>query len=70
MKHGGQGVENRKRLLRRDDDGAVVRLRARLDVQHGIRQDMLVQYADFVDAAHNATHLRDRCPGKFVVRIE
>jgi hypothetical protein len=31
---------------------------------------MLVQYADFVDAAHNAAHLRDRCPGKLVVRIE
>ena len=65
MKHGGQGVENRKRLLRRDDDGAVARLRARLDVQHGIRQDMLVQYADLVDAAHDAPHLRNRRPCKF-----
>jgi hypothetical protein len=31
---------------------------------------MLVQYADLVDAAHHAAHLRDRRPGKLVVRIE
>ncbi len=31
---------------------------------------MLVQDADLVDAAHNAVHLRDGCPGKLVVRIE
>jgi restriction endonuclease len=48
-----EGLQNRKGLLRRDDDGFVVGLRARLNVLHWILRDTLVQDSDFVNAEHN-----------------
>lgn len=70
MKRRGEGFQNRKGLLWRNDNGVVVGLRARLDVQHGIRRDTLMQDADLVDAAHDAPHLRNRRPGKNARLVE
>src|SRR5579859_4063557 len=70
VKRRGEGFQNRKRLFWRDDNGVVVGLRARLDVQHGILRDTLMQDADLVDAAHDAPHLRNRRPGKTARLVE
>ena len=39
-------------------------------MQNGILLDVLVQDADFVDAAHHTPHLRNRCPCKTVCLAE
>jgi hypothetical protein len=54
----------------RDDDGFVISLRARFDVHHRIFRDALMQDSNFVNAVHDAPHLRYRPPGKTAVLVK
>jgi len=49
-------MEDRKRLLRRDDDGAVLGLPTCLDVVDRVTGSVPVHDADLVDAPHDAAH--------------
>ena len=62
MKRLGEGLQDRKRLRGRDDDGLVVGLRARLGVLRWIFRDMLMQDSNLVNAVHDeqASPLCDR----------
>jgi Family of unknown function (DUF6521) len=51
VKRRGKGFQDRKRLRRGDDEGAVRGLAARLDKFDRILRDKLVSLADFIDAA-------------------
>ena len=61
MKNVCQGFQIVERLGRGDDDSG---LAACFDVEHGILRDPLVEHANFVNAAHDAPHLRNRRPCK------
>jgi len=52
------GLQDRKRLCGRDEDGAVIRLAARLDMLCRIFRDVLVPDADLLDAEHETVSLR------------
>ena len=53
-----------------DDEGAVVGLRARLDMADGVGGYKFVQDSDLVDAEHNAPDLRYGRPGEPLVVVE
>jgi len=66
----GQGLQNVERLGWCKDDCPVGRFATGFNGQYRILRDPLVEDADFVDAAHNSAHLRNRGLCKFRLGIQ